>query len=1121
MKDKMSYKKKKIAIIIAVIVVLIAAISVGTYYFIRGNDNTQAAYTEENQNLTSTNNGEFNIIENPEEQTNTAEEEKNENVEDESQGEENIQEPTEVNNNTDNTSTNTTDIDTTDGNNEGSQNEEYTQVDTVETEVEKLEKEVKIGWLNNIKLSDSGISNVTSTNIKIEKPELLIDKTATVLNSSNESINTNAVQDGNKIKYDITVTNDSNVDATGINISDTIPKGTKFETATDDIKPDENGRLLWVIEKIPGKTSEEDTNNKVEISFTVIVEDTENQEEPVNEIRNMAVVDGKNSPETVNPIITTSMETELPEGKTTVEPGDEITYNIMVKNLGTENAVVTVKDSIPTGTTVLTNSITHGGTESNSEITWNIDVEKDITLSFKVKVDESINLSGPISNEAYVNGKQISTIYTDVNAHILFITDCEDEGVTVDKIDNIAGYEIENRNMPTPQRTGYTLEGWYTDKNFTTEVTELPEKMVAGTTRYYAKWKVNSYTITYKIVGDYFTNNQYKVETYDYGETITPVAEPSQTGYTFNGWSTIPQTMPAENIEIEGSYTINSYTITYKITGDYFTNNQYKVETYDYGETITPVAEPSQTGYTFSGWSTIPPTMPAYDIEVVGSYTRNPSLTLTKKALDVNKDEITELVYNANADNYMYYRLRVENTIIGSNPETVDNQTMTDVLPLGMTYAGSEGDGNVSTSTVTVDREQRTQITWKVSGIGNGNAAKEIDIKVKLDEQVFKGTERVEETEQTVISNITAERIEDDFPIVDKYDLSRQSMSLFVRFASPTSGNSGYLFAGTTVAAEKYPLTIFSPDMLNGNEEVYVPGYDDSNVNSNIEDEAKLATMLDDFVDANNNGFMSKYISGGKLPTTADVNKFLKENYNISLSDNQVVLWYKVKDTRLEKECTRTYRITNNITHASYEKDVEIPASSYHMDGIIVDVKSLGQKIPNGASANISSTVSVDNASGIWSNNTSTSSIMIYYNEKTKALASVTKGVNLLSREISELNKENINTNNSNNAVKTIEKTEIVTENGELDKTVEDDELIKNETDGNVINQSETTTEDSNIISSENIIDSDDDTEKVVEDTEIVDKEAISDNKDNEDLNDTKNENDILEETKMENETSN
>lgn len=62
----------------------------------------------------------------------------------------------------------------------------------------------------------------------------------------------------------------------------------------------------------------------------------------------------------------------------------------------------------------------------------------------------------------------------------------------------------------------------------------------------------------------------------------------------------------------------NEYTITYYVDGDL-----YKEYTLSYGATITPEAEPTKEGYTFSGWSEIPATMPAHDVVVNGSFDVN------------------------------------------------------------------------------------------------------------------------------------------------------------------------------------------------------------------------------------------------------------------------------------------------------------------------------------------------------------------------------------------------------------------------------------------------------------------------------------------------------------------
>ena len=73
--------------------------------------------------------------------------------------------------------------------------------------------------------------------------------------------------------------------------------------------------------------------------------------------------------------------------------------------------------------------------------------------------------------------------------------------------------------------------------------------------------------------------------------------------------------MPAHDVEVTGSYSVNSYILTYKIDGEVF-----KAVELSYGESVTPEEVPEKEGHTFSGWTGLPETMPAHDVEVTGSY---------------------------------------------------------------------------------------------------------------------------------------------------------------------------------------------------------------------------------------------------------------------------------------------------------------------------------------------------------------------------------------------------------------------------------------------------------------------------------------------------------------------
>ncbi len=108
---------------------------------------------------------------------------------------------------------------------------------------------------------------------------------------------------------------------------------------------------------------------------------------------------------------------------------------------------------------------------------------------------------------------------------------------------------------------------------------------------------------------------KYKAYEVEFGQPITPETEPTKDGYTFSGWSYIPKKMPAEDVTVTGNFNINKYTLTYMID-----DMVYKTIEYEYGETITPEPQPEGDYATFE-WIDLPQTMPAYDVTVKASYT--------------------------------------------------------------------------------------------------------------------------------------------------------------------------------------------------------------------------------------------------------------------------------------------------------------------------------------------------------------------------------------------------------------------------------------------------------------------------------------------------------------------
>ena len=195
-----------------------------------------------------------------------------------------------------------------------------------------------------------------------------------------------------------------------------------------------------------------------------------------------------------------------------------------------------------------------------------------------------------------------------VDHDIVVVNDKEETEVTLKRGSDVTLKFIADEGHSLAQVTvnGEDVSGQVTDGSYT-----LKEVFADVTVK--ATFSVNSYKLIYLVDGE-----EYKSLDVDYGTAITPEESPEKEGYSFSGWSEIPETMPAHDVTVTGTFSINSYTLTYLLDGE-----EYKKMEVVYGSAITPEAAPAKEGYTFSGWSEIPATMPAHDVTVTGTMIPN------------------------------------------------------------------------------------------------------------------------------------------------------------------------------------------------------------------------------------------------------------------------------------------------------------------------------------------------------------------------------------------------------------------------------------------------------------------------------------------------------------------
>lgn len=175
------------------------------------------------------------------------------------------------------------------------------------------------------------------------------------------------------------------------------------------------------------------------------------------------------------------------------------------------------------------------------------------------------------------------------------------DGETLLSEDVVYGTSIVAPEVPVKE--GYKFEGW----------TDLPANMPASDLTVAGSYSVNTYKIIFKIDGEEIFSKDLK-----FGDPVTTPEVPEKTGYTFNRWGDLPETMPAHDVEMHGSFTVNVYKLTFKLEGE----NIYS-EDLAFGSSIVAPEVAEKVGYSFSGWGEIPAEMPAQNLEFIGEYKIN------------------------------------------------------------------------------------------------------------------------------------------------------------------------------------------------------------------------------------------------------------------------------------------------------------------------------------------------------------------------------------------------------------------------------------------------------------------------------------------------------------------
>ena len=152
-------------------------------------------------------------------------------------------------------------------------------------------------------------------------------------------------------------------------------------------------------------------------------------------------------------------------------------------------------------------------------------------------------------------------------------------GGTVSSESKSIAYGEKYGSLPTPQRTGYTFNGWFTEKDKGTKITDSSVVSITTDQTVYAQWTANLYTL--------YVNPNGGI----YSESSSVVKKDPQLIYNKGNWWSIGQAK-REGYKLKGYYTsADGGTMVYDADGNAVNGDYWKDHTYIHAGDLTVYAQ--------------------------------------------------------------------------------------------------------------------------------------------------------------------------------------------------------------------------------------------------------------------------------------------------------------------------------------------------------------------------------------------------------------------------------------------------------------------------------------------------------------------------------------------------
>ena len=201
------------------------------------------------------------------------------------------------------------------------------------------------------------------------------------------------------------------------------------------------------------------------------------------------------------------------------------------------------------------------------------------------------------------------TIYSKWTPNTYQVTfNANGSGATVSPSTTNVTYGSTYGDLPTPLRTGYTFDGWFTAASGGDQVTSSTMVAITDAQTLYAHWTTNTYQVTFNANGGTVSPS---TTTVTYDATYGTLPTPTRGGHIFNGWFTAKtggtevksttKVSITDDQTLYAHWTLKTYTLTFNANGGFVSPGSKSITyTLAYGDLPTP----TRTGYVFDGWFT-------------------------------------------------------------------------------------------------------------------------------------------------------------------------------------------------------------------------------------------------------------------------------------------------------------------------------------------------------------------------------------------------------------------------------------------------------------------------------------------------------------------------------------